>query len=371
MRSRIMAAAPRSSAGVLSRSRQASISSEAPTGAARPKLSSSRFPALSKSARAGQARQFFLATAATATGVAMRITAFSALALGFGLVTLQLSACSNTADDCNATASCDTASTAGTSGSSGASGGSNGAEGGSGSTSGAGKTAGGASNTSGSMGAGSGGGDGGGGDGGSGCSGEVSDDAACWTTEEYGVFVSSDHGDDSTATGTRQFPYKTLSKALGASGSRNIYVCVGSDDYTERVFLDRPSTAVHIYGGFECENWTYDVARRAQVTSPTQIALRIQGATKGVTIENMEFTAANGSGDNASSYGAFITDSKDVVLKRVKLTAGDGLDGADGADGEKGADGVAPGAEQNGEPALCPGGTAHSKGGVAIDALCG
>ncbi|HYP89369.1 MAG TPA: hypothetical protein VEQ59_14480, partial [Polyangiaceae bacterium] len=221
------------------------------------------------------------------------------------------------------------------------------------------------------MGAGSGGGDGGGGDGGSGCSGEVSDDAACWTTEEYGVFVSSDHGDDSTATGTRQFPYKTLSKALGASGSRNIYVCVGSDDYTERVFLDRPSTAVHIYGGFECENWTYDVARRAQVTSPTQIALRIQGATKGVTIENMEFTAANGSGDNASSYGAFITDSKDVVLKRVKLTAGDGLDGADGADGEKGADGVAPGAEQNGEPALCPGGTAHSKGGVAIDALCG
>ena len=216
----------------------------------------------------------------------MRITAFSALALGFGLASVQLAACSDTAGDCNATASCNNAGTAGssTSGSGGegtTAGTSNGgseANGGSSSQSGS-------SGSMGTAGAGAGAGGGGGGS----CEGDVSDDAACWTTNDYGVFVSSEAGDDGTADGTKELPYKTIGKAITAAvaGGKNVYVCVGSDDYQERIMLDHPSTEVRIYGGFECETWTYDTARRAQVISPSNIALRLQFSSQPATGERL------------------------------------------------------------------------------------
>ena len=236
------------------------------------------------------------------------------IALTVFALAMQAFGCSESSD-CVGNRTCATA-IAGTSGQ--ASSGSSGSGDGGSSASGT-SNAGGSSGTSGGMGT---SGEGGGGN--RECDGDVSDDATCWTTNEHGVFVSSEHGDDTTADGSKELPYKTLSKGIAAAAGKKVYVCVGTDDYTERVSLDKTSGQGRIYGGFECETWTYDTSRSAQVISPNTIALRVQSVTEGAYIENVDFTAADGNGDDASSYGAFITDSKNVVLKRVKLTAGDG-----------------------------------------------
>lgn len=281
----------------------------------------------------------------------MRILAFSALALGLGLTFVQATACSNSADDCNATATCGATAGAAHAGSAGKSGGGDGSD--------AGADSGGTSSVAGSSSnAGNGGATGSGGEGGgsaNGCTGDVSDDAACWTTDELGVFVSSDAVDD-TGDGTKEAPFKTIAKGIAAAAGKNVYVCVGAGDYTEKVSLDLASDGIHIYGGFECANWTYATTRSAQVLSPSNIALRVDGLKKGAHIENMSFQAADatGTGPDASSYGAFVTGSKGVVLTRVELKAGKGAKGVDGADGAKGTDGAASGAAPAGSAGLCP-----------------
>ena len=217
----------------------------------------------------------------------MRILAFSALALGFGLTAIQLSACSNSADDCNATATCGATGGSTAAGTAGKAGGNNEggtSHGGTMNTSGASNTSG----TSGSM--------GNGGEGGNGaCSGDVSDDAACWTTNALGVFVSSDSGDDTNGKGTKEMPFRTITKgiAIAAAAGKNVYVCVGAADYGEKISLDSTATdGIRIYGGFECANWTYATTRNAQVLSPSNIALRIHALKKGAHIENVSFKAA-------------------------------------------------------------------------------
>jgi hypothetical protein len=209
--------------------------------------------------------------------------------------------------------------------------------------------------------------------------GDVSDDAACWATNELGVFVSSDAADDS-GDGTKEAPFKTLAQGIAASAGKNVYVCVGASDYTEKVSLDATSDGIHIYGGFECANWTYATTRSAQVLSPSNIALRIDGLKKGAHIENVSFQAADatGSGADASSYGAFVTGSKGVVMTRVKIKAGAGHDGlatppqaAPGENGEEAGDapaGTPFSCEANPDP-VRKGGTwtlessCHSQGG--------
>jgi hypothetical protein len=295
----------------------------------------------------------------------MRILAFTALALGFGLTAIQLSACSNSADDCNATATC--GATAGTSpaGSAGKSG-SGGTDAG-GSNGGSSGTAG-SSSTSGSAGVMGNGGDGGAG--GTACTGDVSDDSACWTTNELGVFVSSDTGDDTTGNGTKEMPFKTITKGIASASGKNVYVCVGAADYSEKISLDLASDGIHIYGGFECATWTYATTRSAQVLSPSNIALRIDGLKKGAHIENVSFKAADatGAGTDASSYGAFVTNAKAVVFKNVRIVAGNGADGHDGDAGVKGMDGAkvpaADDAPQKGKPAQCSTPPATQLGGA-------
>lgn len=281
----------------------------------------------------------------------MRISAFSVLALGFGLglASLQLTACSNSADDCNATATCGATSSMPQAGSAGKSGGGS-DTGGDGA---GGKTGGGSSNNAGTSGSEGVGGEGGNGSGA--CTGDVSEDAACWTTNELGVFVSSDSGDDSGA-GTKEAPFKTITKGIAAAAGKNVYVCVGATDYTEHIRLDAASDGIRIYGGFECTNWTYATTRSAQVLSPSNIALRIDGLKKGAQIENVGFQAADatGTGADASSYGAFVTGSKGVKLTRVELKAGNGQSGpASPTQSEPGQDGDDAGAAPAGSPFTC------------------
>jgi hypothetical protein len=217
---------------------------------------------------------------------------------------------------------------------------------------------------------------GGGGEGGTGtqaCTGDVADDAACWTTNELGVFVSSDAGDDTSGDGTKELPFKTITAGIAAAAGKNVYVCVGEKDYGEKISLDLATDGVRIYGGFECANWTYATTRSAQVLSPSNIALRIDGLKKGVHIENVDFQAtdAKGTGFDASSYGAFVTNSKGVELTRVGLTAGDGMKGPDGAPGAETPDAAPAGAAQHGKPAVCTGTLMDADGGKWDAPLCG
>jgi len=305
----------------------------------------------------------------------MRISSFSVMALGFGLAGTYVSACSNSADDCSALATCGNA--AGTSAAGGAGklggGGADGAGAEAGAPSGGVPSGGGSMNLSGATGA---GGAGAGGEGGAGpkpCTGDVADDAACWTTNEHGVFVSNESGDDSKGDGSREAPFASIGRGIGAAAGKNVYVCLGTsgDPYAEQVILTAAADGVRLYGGFDCTDWSYSINRSAEVAPTTEvIALRIQSLKKGAYIENLRFTAADGNGNDASSYGAFVTDSKNVVLKRVGLTAGKGLDGADSKAAKPGADGTVAGSAQNGDPALC-GSPADGNGGKPIAATCG
>jgi hypothetical protein len=280
----------------------------------------------------------------------MRITAFSTLAVGLGLVGSHLVACSDTADDCNATATCGTSGGT-TSGSAGKPGAGDGNEGGS---DGAGSSSGGSQGTSGTSGT-----TGAGGQGGAGstmCTGDVADDPLCWTTNELGVFVSSDIGDDVAGDGTREAPYATITKGIASAAGKNVYVCLGAADaYAEKITITAATDGVRLYGGFECDNWSHDVTRYVTVESPEPIALRIQSLNEGARIENVRFFASDGTAADKSSFGAFVTDSSGVVLRRVEITAGDGADGEPGGPGSKGADGAAAAAGQDGEPSACGG----------------
>lgn len=290
----------------------------------------------------------------------MRITAFSTLALGFGVAALQLGACSNSAEDCEATASCSGASsgTAGAGGKSNAGGASgSGAEAG---ADGSGSSSGGNAGMSGTPNGGVGANGQAGGGGSVPCTGEVADDPTCWTTDEYGVFVSSDTGDDATGDGTQASPFATITKGIAEAAlvGKSVYVCAGDlTDYHEQLLIaDGPNDGAQIYGGFECAGWTYKQTRMALVEAPTNIALRLKDLKKGVRIENLSFLAAEGSGTEnttLSSYGAFITSSKNVVLRRVHIAAGAGADGQSGVDQEPGADGTLAGAAQDGQPTAC------------------
>jgi len=308
----------------------------------------------------------------------MRISSFSVVALGFGLAGIYVSACSNSADDCTALATCGNAAGTSASGSAGKAGGSgsggDGAGAGAGTPSGGTPSGGGSMNLGGATGA---GGAGAGGEGGAGpkpCTGDVADDPACWTTNEHGVFVSNESGDDNQGDGSREAPFASIGKGIGAAAGKNVYVCLGTSGnaYDEQVILSAATDGVRIYGGFDCSDWSYSKTRSAAVAPKTGvIALRIQSLKKGAYIENLRFTAADGNGNDASSYGAFVTDSKNVVLTRVGLTAGKGLDGADQADLPKAPNGAAALAAQNGKDALCGGTPPSADGGTWPAPTCG
>src|SRR5882724_11901003 len=210
----------------------------------------------------------------------MRIFSFSMLALGFGFAGMQLSACSSSSDDCVALATCGNAAGTSHAGSAGKSGGGGNDAGG---------NSGGANNTAGSSSSGTNGMSGAGGEGGGGskaCTGDVSDDAACWTSNEFGVFVSSEHGDDAAGDGTKELPFATIHRGIAAAAGKKVYVCLGvtKDTYAEKVSLDATTDGVHIYGGFDCETWEYSITRKSSVVSTETIALRIQSLKQGAYI---------------------------------------------------------------------------------------
>ena len=94
--------------------------------------------------------------------------------------------------------------------------------------------------------------------------------------------------------------------------------------------------------------------RRAVVRSRISPALVIHAVANGVLVEDVEIDAADAGGLGASSIGAIVDGSSNVVLRRVKIVAGQGGEGAGGANGAKGIDGPDVTSALTGSPAMCP-----------------
>jgi hypothetical protein len=166
-------------------------------------------------------------------------------------------------------------------------------------------------------------------------------DEPCLVEESYGVFVATpaSGGDDQGGDGTKAKPYATIGKALRTlKGKARVYVCNGT--YAEPVSL---TAAVSLYGGFACSgadasaSWAY-VGGIARVAAPwSDYAIKIDGVSSAVSVEDFGFTAADAHGLNVHGTGqssiAALVNASIVTLKRVALTAGSGADGPAGVDG--------------------------------------
>ncbi len=158
----------------------------------------------------------------------------------------------------------------------------------------------------------------------------------CVVTEAFGVFVKPGAG-SASPTGTKAAPYGTISAGITAAKTHSlgrVFVCAGTD--TTAVTLDSSSAALTVFGGFNCSTWAYDTANQhTAVAPPSGIALTMTGVTAKVTIDHVEFDAANASGTDASGNGkssiaAFASDSSNVTLSFVTLKAGNGVNGNGG-----------------------------------------
>ncbi len=176
---------------------------------------------------------------------------------------------------------------------------------------------------------------------------------------QYGVFVSPVGSD--ARTGEKTQPFATIAKALAVArgNRRTIYVCSrmsagdaaagethdrGPDasladggidaDFTEAITIDAAAENVTLVGGVDCMTWKQLPSdRRTRVkTGAGVIPLRIANAqgNVGVTIEGFEFETHDAKSDEErNSVAAFVSNSKNVRLKRVTLTAGAGKNGSD------------------------------------------
>jgi hypothetical protein len=197
-------------------------------------------------------------------------------------------------------------------------------------------------------------------------------DVPCLINERYGVFVSP-AGNDFSGAGTRNAPVKTIGRALQlAKGNvTRVYVCDDGAGYTDAVAIDATLDGMAVYGGFECAGWTYATTRRAKVHPVNGVALSVKGLIAGLTVEDLEFDAADAA-MGESSIGAIVETAGNVVLRGVKIVAGKGGKGADGVEGANGADGIAADAPQAGSGAMCPAQFTQQNGGAwAGPTICG
>lgn len=155
---------------------------------------------------------------------------------------------------------------------------------------------------------------------------EPRDPASC-LTDEYGVFVNGIRGDDAN-DGSRAAPVRTIHRALEVAGTRQrLYVCGTS--YAESVSLTKP---IHIYGGFDCDTWSYTGQRAVIAPKITGYALDVQRVEPEIVIADVEAVSRPGVAGNVSSVAVRAAWSH-VRFVRGRFSAGAGFRGADGEAG--------------------------------------
>jgi hypothetical protein len=171
--------------------------------------------------------------------------------------------------------------------------------------------------------------------------------------ERFGVFVSPSGSD--TAPGTRAAPFGTLMHAItiAKSSGKRVYACDNGAHYLETVTIDSTTDGVSLFGGFSCAAWTYSLGTRAQVASLSGPALVIRGTSMSVLVENFAFSSPDATTPGDSSIGAIVASTSSVVLRGVRILAGNGAAGRNGVDGGVGDPAPSPGGGQVGMRATC------------------
>lgn len=143
---------------------------------------------------------------------------------------------------------------------------------------------------------------------------------------EKAIFVDpfgSDAGD-----GSIDAPVATLTKgvALARTSGKSVYVCTAR--YEEAIELDGP---VSIYGGYDCTDGWKRKPQHAIVAPVEGRPLTITKVEEPLTIDRINFVAADARGAGQSSVAALVIDSVEVYLRHVDLEAGRGAAGRNGA----------------------------------------
>ncbi len=191
-------------------------------------------------------------------------------------------------------------------------------------------------------------------------------DEPCLVANDYAIFVTP-RGNDG-ATGQKDDPVKTIARALSLaySADKLIVVCATSGTFSEQVNISAALDGARIYGGFDCNTWE-STTTKTVVASTQTTALRVDGLSTGLTIEDFAFTAADAKTAGGSSLGAFVTNSKNVQLTRVSITAGKGMDGTNGVGTSTPA---AMGASGSAGTDACMATSQPNPGGTAVESPC-
>lgn len=189
----------------------------------------------------------------------------------------------------------------------------------------------------------------------------------CLVSEERAVFVNPEGND--AAPGSKAEPVRTIAQGLelARATGKIALACATAGDFEEAIAIGEELDGARFYGGFDCDTWEYSTSLRTNVVAPSTVALRVTDLSDGAIIEDMSFEAADATGLGDSSLAAFVTDSDNVILRRVSLLAGRGAAGADGTGFSTPAATGAPG--NNGTPA-CTIATAPNAGGAAVESSC-
>jgi hypothetical protein len=153
----------------------------------------------------------------------------------------------------------------------------------------------------------------------------------CVLTGAAGIFVApAANGGADDNDGTPNSPVLTVAHALelAVSAQVPVYICAGV--YKEHVQIT--DNGVSLRGGYTCDDsvWTYQHAKRSRIapTTPGE-ALRIKSIDS-LEVMDLDLTAPSAVDPGESSVGVFVTNSKNVVFNRARITAGSGANGAAG-----------------------------------------
>jgi len=176
---------------------------------------------------------------------------------------------------------------------------------------------------------------------------------ACVISEDFGVFVAPT-GDDSIADGSRASPFGTLARAaqVAHDRGRSVYACATGGAFAELLQLGPTLAGLQLFGGFSCDDWSYDVQLAAHLDSPFPSVLELDGISA-VRFENFQFTSSAAVAAGASSIAARIVDSQNVSFVRSAFVSGTGAPGLSGQNGAPGANGVTSGGPRRGPDADC------------------
>lgn len=150
------------------------------------------------------------------------------------------------------------------------------------------------------------------------------------------LFVSR-AADPSVADGSIARPYASIRTALEkvTDAKKRVYVCTGT--YEEQVSIEK--VPVTLIGGIACD--FVNAGPKPKIAPPNGIALAIAAVGGASVLDVVVQASSDPNTKGSSAIGMFVTTAKDILLRRVEVTAGPGQPGVDGAPGTQNWSGAA------------------------------